>query len=213
MIDKIVWGNPTHHARELLTKKSIFDKHIPTLVNFSFPKNSSKVTQEELNQLVDYTKEIAANPDYLNRYRFYDQSIERTFAQVISDNALTEDAVNVVDSLLDESLPLLSKLKYHFQRPRPYQLAKEYKLRLFPYESPTSNSPSFPSGHTFQSSLICYVLGNHYPDKYEYFDKLARDIEQSRLYLGLHYPSDNDFSLYCVERITKDKDFIDKYNL
>jgi hypothetical protein len=213
MLDNIVWGNPTHHARQLLTQKSIFDKHIPTLVNFSFPKNSSKVTQEELNQLVDYAKDIEDNPEWLNRYRFYDESIERTFAQVITDNELDDNAVNIIDSLFDESLPLLAKLKYHYQRPRPYQLAKEYKLRLFPYESYSANSPSFPSGHTFQSALIGYVLGNHYPDKFDYFLRLVKDIEYSRLYLGLHYPSDNDFSHYCVELITKDKDFKAKYSL
>ena len=213
MIDEIEWGNPTHHARELLAKKSIFDKHIPTLVNFSFPLNSSKVTQEELNQLVDYSKEISNNVEFLNRYRFYDQSLERTFAQVVIDNQLDDNAVNVIDSLLDETLPLIAKLKFHYQRPRPYQLAKKYKLRLFPYESITANSPSFPSGHTLQSALICHVLGNQYANKYEYFDKLAKDIQYSRLYLGLHYASDNDFSLYCVELMTKDKEFIAKYNL
>lgn len=213
MLDDIVWGNPTQRQREILTQKSIFDKHIPTLIQFSHPKNSSKVTQEELNQLVDYSKEIDANSDYLKRYQFYDRSLERTFAQVITDNNLNENAISVIDSLLDETVPLIFKLKFHYQRPRPYQLAKEYKLRLFPYDSYTASNPSFPAGHTLQSALICYVLGNHYPDKFTYFDNLAKDIEYSRMYLGLHYPSDNDFSLYCVELITKDKDFKAKYSL
>jgi len=213
MLDDIVWGNPTHHVKELLNQKSIFDKHIPTLVQFSFPKNSSKVTQEELNQLVDYLKELVGNSEYINRYRYYDESLERTFADILTSMNLGEEAINAVDSLLDESIPLLAKLKYHYQRPRPYQLAKEYKLRLFPYESYTANSPSFPSGHTFQSALICYVLGNYFPDKFDYFENLAKDIEYSRLYLGLHYQSDNDFSLYCVELITKDKEFKAKYSL
>jgi hypothetical protein len=213
MIDDIVWGNPTHRAKQLLAEKSIFDKHIPTLLQFSFPKNSSKATREELNQLVDYSKELGDNSEFINRYRYYDDSIERVFAEVITQNQLSEDAINAVDSLFDESLPFLTKLKYHFQRPRPYQLAKEYKLRLFPYESCTSNTPSFPSGHTFQAALVCYVLGNYYPEKFDYFERLAKDIEYSRLYLGLHYQSDNDFSHYCVELITKDRDFKAKYRL
>ena len=213
MIDDIVWGNPTKNQKEVLSQKSIFDKHIPNLIQFSYPKNSSKVTQEELNQLVDYSKEIDANSDYLKRYQFYDRSLERTFAQLITDNNLDDYAIALIDSLLDETVPLIFKLKFHYQRPRPYQLAKEYKLRLFPYDSFTANNPSFPAGHTLQSALICYVLGNHYPDKYTYFDSLAKDIEYSRMYLGLHYPSDNDFSLYCVELITKDKDFKAKYSL
>jgi hypothetical protein len=92
-------------------------------------------------------------------------------------------------------------------------LAHYYKLKLFPYESRSADSPSYPSGHAFQAKLICHVLGNHFPHKYEFFEKLSRDIELSRLYLGVHYPSDIDFSLYMAEEILKDKDFKAKYGL
>jgi hypothetical protein len=108
---------------------------------------------------------------------------------------------------------VILKLKYHFQRPRPYQLAQHYKLKLFPFSSVSAETPSYPAGHTFQAALICHVLGNHFPEKFSYFDSLAKDIEYSRIYLGLHYPSDNDFSLYCVETIIKDKDFKARYGL
>ena len=213
MLDSIVWGNPTLAEKEFLDKESIFDKHIPKLLEFSFPKNSSKATREELNLLVDYTQQLQTDEQYQKRYMSYDVSLERTLAQVIMENELGDNGVEIIDSLLDETTPLLLKLKYHFQRPRPYQLAHAYKLKLFPFKSISGHSPSFPSGHTLQSALIFYVLGNHYPDKYDYFERLAKDIELSRLYLGLHYPSDNDFALYCVELIIKDKEFKQKYSL
>jgi hypothetical protein len=57
------------------------------------------------------------------------------------------------------------------------------------------------------------VLGNTYPDKYDYFEALAQDITYSRMYMGLQYPSDNDFAQYCVELIVKDKEFKQRYNL
>lgn len=213
MLDSITWGNPTITEKQLLDKPSIFDKHIPKLMEFSFPKNSSKATREELNLLVDYTRQLETDEQYKKRYMSYDVSLERTLAQVILENELGDEGVEIIDSLIDETTPLILKLKYHFQRPRPYQLAHAYKLKLFPFRSITGHSPSFPSGHTLQSALIFYVLGNHYPDKYDYFEKLAKDIELSRLYLGLHYPSDNDFALYCVELIIKDKEFKQKYSL
>lgn len=213
MLDSIVWGNPTLTEKQFLDKPCIFDKHIPNLMEFSFPKNSSKATREELNLLVDYTRQLEADEQYQKRYMSYDVSLERTLAQVIMENELGDNGVEIIDSLLDETTPLLLKLKYHFQRPRPYQLAHAYKLKLFPFKSIAGHSPSFPSGHTLQSALIFYVLGNHYPDKYDYFERLAKDIELSRLYLGLHYPSDNDFALYCVELIIKDKEFKQKYSL
>jgi hypothetical protein len=46
-----------------------------------------------------------------------------------------------------------------------------------------------------------------------YFQNLAKDIEYSRIFLGVHYPSDNDFSLYIVDTIIKDKEFKAKYGL
>jgi hypothetical protein len=213
MLDSITWGNPTQQQKEYLDKPSIFDKHISKLIDFSFPKNSSKATREELNLLVDYTKQLKDSENYQKRYVSYDISLERTLAQVILESDLGDKGIEIVDSLLDESIPLTLKLKYYFQRPRPYQLAQQYKLNLFPFSTITGNSPSFPSGHTLQSALILYVLGNHFPDKYDYFEKVAKDIELSRLYLGLHYPSDNDFALYCVELIIKDKEFKQKYSL
>jgi hypothetical protein len=213
MLDTITWGNPTIRGKELIEQKSIFDKHIPKLIEFSFPKNSSKATREELNILVDYTNLLNSNDEYKKRYQVYDQSLEKTFAQVIIDQNLGDRGIQIIDKLIDECLPFLAKLKYHFQRPRPFQLANYYKLKLFPHISYSGYSPSFPSGHTFQASLICYVLGNNFPEKFDYFEKLAKDIELSRLYLGVHYPSDNDFSLYCVEVITKDKEFREQFSI
>ena len=214
MLDSITWGNPFQkHLPYLEDNKSSLEKFIPQLINFTFPKNSSKGTREELNQLVDYIEELKKDPEALKRYRAYDSSLTRVFAQVIMEQYLGEKGADLVDKLLDDTLPLLIKLKFYFQRPRPYQLAEHYKLKLFPFESKSADTPSYPSGHSLQSKLICYVLGNHFPEKFDYFERLAKDIEYSRLYMGVHYQSDVDYSLYISEVIIKDKDFKAKYGL
>jgi hypothetical protein len=214
MLDSITWGNPFQkHLPYLEDNKSSLEKHIPQLIKFTFPKNSSKGTREELNQLVDYIEELKKDPEAQKRYRAYDSSLTRVFAQVIIEQNLGEKGADLVDKLLDDTIPLLVKLKFYFQRPRPYQLAEHYKLKLFPFETKLGDSPSYPSGHALQSKLICYVLGNHFPEKFEYFERLSKDIEYSRLYMGIHYQSDVDFSLYISEVIIKDKDFKAKYGL
>jgi hypothetical protein len=214
MLDSITWGNPFQkHLPYLEENASPLEKHIPQLTNFTFPKNSSKGTREELNQLVDYIDELKKDPEAQKRYRAYDMSLTRVFAQVIMEQNLGEKGADIVDKLLDETLPLLIKLKFYFQRPRPYQLAEHYKLKLFPFDSKSADSPSYPSGHTLQSKLICHVLGNHFPEKFDYFERLAKDIEYSRLYMGIHYQSDVDYSLYIAEVIIRDKDFKAKYGL
>lgn len=214
MLDSITWGNPFQkHLPYLEENKSSLEKHIPQLIKFTFPKNSSKATREELNQLVDYIEDLKKDEQAQKRYKAYDISLTNVFAQVIIQQNLGEKGADLVDKLLDDTLPLLIKLKFYFQRPRPYQLAEHYKLKLFPFESKSDESPSYPSGHALQSKLICYVLGNHFPEKFDYFERLAKDIEYSRLYMGIHYQSDIDYSLYISEVIIKDKDFKAKYGL
>ena len=214
MLDSITWGNPFQkHLPYLKENVSPLEKFIPQLVNFTFPKNSSKGAREELNQIVDYIAEVQKHPDELKRYKAYDASLERVFAQVIIEQNLGDKAAEMVDKLFDDMLPLVLKLKFYFQRPRPYQLAEHYKLKLFPFESRSADSPSYPSGHTLQSRVICHVLGNHFPEKFDFFENLAKDIEYSRLYLGIHYPSDNDYALFVAETIMRDREFKQKYEL
>lgn len=214
MLDSITWGNPLQKYLPYLEKDlSPLEKHIPQLIKFTFPKNSSKGTREELNQLVDYVNEVKGDTEALKRYKAYDASIERIFAQVLMEHNLDGKAIEMVDSLFDETIPLILKLKFYFQRPRPYQLAEYYKIKLFPYDTKSGDSPSYPTGHTLQAKLICHVLGNHYPEKFDFFENLAKDIEYSRLYLGIHYPSDNDYSLFIADTIIRDKEFKYKYEL
>jgi hypothetical protein len=208
MPDEIRFGNPNQQHLVYTAESSPFDKHVETLMKFTPPLNSSKGTKEELNELVDYIKEVKNTPHALNTYMAYDESLEKFLAEnVVSAYGIDEAGIELIDKLLDYSYPLIYKLKYHFQRPRPYQLGQHYKLKLFPFKSYTADSPSYPSFHAFAANLICHVLGNHYPDKFEQLDALAKDIMYSRLKLGLNYQSDIDLSMYAFELVTKDKIF------
>jgi len=74
-------------------------------------------------------------------------------------------------------------LKYIIIRPRPfYEL---HGLRFLTYES----GYSFPSGHAIAAFTGCTIIGK----KYDYFYPLiafACLIAFTRIYLGVHYPSD-----------------------
>ena len=39
------------------------------------------------------------------------------------------------------------------------------------------------------------------------------DVAYSRLYLGVHYPSDNDFAIEIAKEILKHPDFTKKYGI
>lgn len=214
MLDSIKWGNPSQeHLPYLQQNKSYLDKLFTELSALSFPLNSSKGTREELNNLVDYVNSLSADTKFLKRYQSYDTSMEAVFAQIITDKNLDDSAGEIIDEIVQDITPLIFKLKYHFNRPRPQQLAASYKLKLFPYGSARTASPSYPSAHTLYGHLICHVLGNHYPEHFNFFDKLSKEIAYSRLYMGLNYESDNDFSIFVAERVIADSEFIEKYHL
>ena len=86
-------------------------------------------------------------------------------------------------------------LKYHYNRPRPYKLAKEFEIPLDTNEikNTTADSPSYPSGHAAQSILISNYLSELYPSHKMEFMKLGKDIAKSRIIAKVHYPSDVRF--------------------
>jgi len=110
-------------------------------------------------------------------------------------------------------VPLLVKLKYAYNRPRPYQLANYKKMPLFVWRARSADSPSYPSGHCFQSKIYAEVLGNKYPKYYKALNELANDIMYSRQYMGAHYPSDSEFAIYVAEVVMKHPEFAKKYKL
>ena len=213
-IDDITYGNPTIEQLPYLSKKTFVDELFVELSKYTFPKNSSDATKEELNQLVDYTQALQGKNEFLNRYKTYDRGLISYFEKGLTQSGDDFENLKVlINDVVQDVLPLLIKLKYYFQRPRPYQLAEYYKLKLFPYKSFSADTPSFPSGHTFESKILIEVIGNRYPQIYSYLQSLFEDISYSRLYMGLHYQSDIDVAIFCAEKVLALKEFKIKYNL
>lgn len=213
-LDFITYGNPTIEQLPLISKESYLDVLLPELTTFTFPKNSSEATKEELNQIVDNLNLIANREQYLERYKVYDKFLKKyLISGMVSGGINEEEITKIIGDIIDDVTPLLFKLKYHFQRPRPYQLAQYYKLKLFPYSSSSANSPSFPSGHAFQGKILTEVIGNLYPDTYSSMKDVFNEICYSRVYLGLHYQSDIDVGIFCAEKVLRNKEFMAKYKI
>ena len=77
-----------------------------------------------------------------------------------------------------------SIVRYVIDRPRPF-ITHEVIVRIaYPI------NPSFPSGHAATAFMIATILAHRFP-KYKYlFYILASLVGISRIYLGVHYPSD-----------------------
>jgi hypothetical protein len=214
-LDLVTYGNPTQEQLKYLETSNFIDTTLfDELTSYKFPKNSSEATKEELNQIVDSIKLLQKNDEHLNRYKTYDRYLFKYFIDgLIKGEQDAVEVKNLIESIKNDISPLLLKLKYFHQRPRPYQLAEYYKLKLFPYQSFSADSPSFPSGHAYQGKILTEVIGNLYPQTYSFMTNLFDDIMYSRLYLGLHYQSDIDVGIFCAEKVLNLKEFKSKYRL
>jgi hypothetical protein len=213
-LDEITFGNPNLSQLAYIDTENYLDILFQELSTYTFPKNSSEATKEELNQLVDCLRVVENNQEYLNRYKTYDSHLKKYFIDgLIKGGENAEEVTNLVNEIMEDIKPLLIKLKYFFQRPRPNQLAQYYKLRLFPFQSISADSPSFPSGHAYQGRILTEVIGNRYPKTYSAMEKIFKDICYSRIYLGLHYQSDIDVAIFCANSVLANKDFKAKFKL
>ena len=213
-LDDITYGNPNTIQLKFLQETNYLDTLFEELSTYTFPANSSEATKEELNEIVDCIKTLDGKDEYIHRYQSYDRSISGYFKHgLIKGGEDEKKVIELIDSIVNDTLPLLTKLKFHFQRPRPYQLAEYYKLKLFPYPSLSADSPSFPSGHAYQSRILTEVIGNHYPKTYAFMQKVFNDICYSRLYMGVHYQSDIDVAIFCADKVLANADFKKKFKL
>jgi undecaprenyl-diphosphatase len=83
---------------------------------------------------------------------------------------------------------ILYGLKFLIQRQRPlYFLEMASKLSNGPGEI---LDPSFPSGHAIYAFMMATLLARWFPRSQIIFFLLAGFIGWTRIYLGLHYPTD-----------------------
>jgi hypothetical protein len=216
-LDNITYGNPNQHQLDDLLRESYLDYLFPIFSEYKQPLNSSEATKQELNSIVDYIKSMNEEENktlYSNRYNLYDKSILDFIKNGLVKGGQDQLTTNkLIDSLAYDIKPILLKLKYHFQRPRPYQLAQYYKLKLFPFQSLSADTPSYPSGHAFQGKVITEVVGTLFPSTYSFMKDLFDDICYSRLYLGLHYQSDIDMGILFAELLLESDEFRAKYQI
>lgn len=212
--NELTYGNPTVEDLAYIQSAGLLDSLFDSLKSsLVCPENDSELVKDELNEIVDCL-EVMSQPDnenYLKRYKAYDRNLIQALSSIFKNRNI--EVEELCTEIIKDVQDLIYKLKFYYQRPRPRQIAQYYKLKLFPYKSFTAHSPSFPSGHTIQAIVILNVIGNKNPTEYPFCKELIEDIAYSRVYLGHHFPSDNEGAREVGKAILKHPEFTKKYGI
>lgn len=214
-LNKLEFGNPNKEQLGEIQTETFLDSLFKELSASPPPANDSEQTKAELTLCMQYVDSLEQNPVLKSKYI---DKYDATFLDFILQS-LVKEGVNETElfdlmlSINKDIVPLLYKLKFNYQRVRPKQLAGYFNLDLFPFNSRSADTPSYPSGHAYQSFIYAEVLGNKYPLFYQPLKQLAEEIAASRLYMGLHYPSDIEFARYAADLVLNHPEFKKKYKL
>ena len=209
-LDDIKYGNTTREQEQKVREdrsgiiKACEEKGIikDILENHPFPANSSEETRNELDYLVKITKE--ASEEDLKFCKLIETNHYDFFVIVAKKLGLDVSKEQIL-KWVGEVDPVLFYLKDKFNRPRPYQLANELNLPLYPITASDANSAAYPSGHTLDFLVILYQFGKMKPEIADEVDDFYHQIKRVRELSGLHYPSDRKVSEYLFKQLVKNK--------
>jgi len=172
---------------------------VPNIVKFNWHdilpspyRNSSNKTIRELELLEQKTN--SRSTEDVEMLLLIDASPEYYINQIIDKYRLNShfEAMREFYNIIK---PILLNLKYKFNRPRPYQLAKIYGYDIKIVNTLTHHTPAYPSGHTVYTALYSNILSYYYPEYATLFDQAIDKTAYARVLQGVHYPSDNQASI------------------
>ena len=155
------------------------------------PPNDSDTTYHELLQIKAI---ITASPQKFDA-RAYEQdkrspSFEFAFVDYIRDET-RDDIYGLVDRLGDDLTRIGMHHKLKYQRPRPYQVADVYGMDLEIPIGKTTQTPSYPSNHSFIGKCIALHLAKLYPTHADKLNEMGDEFGLNRVRIGWHFPSDH----------------------
>ncbi len=148
------------------------------------PENDSKVTLDEV-------KYLAGVKPIMETIKGRDKVVG-SFMEIVESTGV-KITKKELDDISLESAKIIYELKYHYNRPRPYQIAEFYGIDLNGTELDSMKTPSYPSGHAVQGYLIGEILSNMDKTNAVLYKGMGEEIAHSRILAKAHYPSDKTY--------------------
>jgi hypothetical protein len=152
--------------------------------NMPPPENESDTTEDEIEYLegIPVDKNLVDSADEIRQH----------FQIFLSSKGLEYPKQELKELMVGVKTIILI-LKYHYNRPRPWQIAQAKGLELNSETLQSSSSPSYPSGHATQGKFVARYLSDLYPEYRDELMQIGEDIAYSRNMAKVHYPSDSAF--------------------
>ena len=175
------------HKKRMGIETKLFPSN-PKLTITPPPANDSNETRTELFKLLAYNDGVI-DRDMVEKY----DDMIKPFMELIEKHNVdvTKDDLQ---QIIDEGAKFTLKIKYKYNRPRPYQIAEHYGIEDFKrHKLDTAKTPSYPSGHALQGRLIGLILTDKDPKHQNQYMAVSQKISDSRIMARAHYPSDKEY--------------------
>jgi hypothetical protein len=181
---------------------------IPDIISFDYktiidppPSNTDPKTLKELNFVAEST--FNRSEAEIEQIYSIDRDLDAPFIKLLSKYKL-EYPQEFINTFYNVVKPVVKNIKHYRNRPRPVQLAKLFNIKIDPIVTRTVHTPSYPSGHTMYSRLVANILKHHYPQlENKILDNIVYDTARARVMMGVHFPSDNQASIFLSNYLFK----------
>jgi len=191
----MIYGNPSYQHVQAVKNSILIQTWesagiLQPLLQMPYP--CEMTTYQELLHVTSRIQNLSTDEiDYLNTV---DQFLSDVWADYLLSMGISAEADFIQSQIFSLWEPLVEYLKLYYNRPRPFQLAAYHNLPLYPHVEHGSTESSYPSGHTFLSMMVYDYYGRRYPQLRKHLLQMVLDIADTRLAIGVHYPSDNLFA-------------------
>ena len=213
-MNDLYYGNISKENLRYLDVKNDFTNYFNEFSMIPYPNFFESLEENESILKVQQRAESNKDWEKIKEFCFlwdesYIKALEISLAKlnIPFDKAYLEYLGNISEELG----ALIMQLKNQYQRARPYQYALYGNQKLNPYTTFSGNTPSYPSGHACSIYFIGKILCFHYEEKEEEINKLISQVIESRIILGLHFKSDNNFGLEIAKTLLEKEDIKKKY--
>jgi len=156
------------------------------------PENTSDSTRLDLAEIQRVTRNLSK--EEFDLVMMADKEPSDLFMPYLKRNSLSYPK-ELIDLVLDNIYPVWLKVKYHYRRPRPFQLAPHLGFIISVIQTKTHQTPAYPSGHQTEAATIAEVLSSVYPEHKAKFYEIGAMVGRARVLQGVHYQSDNDAAM------------------